>query len=310
MLSPYLMLPFIEKYLAKRRQSKYCHALCSKERLRNPIVKIGEGSFCDALKARRDDGEVTVRLFEFSKGSDVSDKLQVSRTVDDNVSTFEREIVVGMYLAEKISGFPKVLTHGSNKERGYIISEYVPGENLANATCSEGELLSGMVQVGGQLDAMHRFHLYHGDITPNNIIAGDQFQIIDFGSSTGIDDLTTDNLGIPPLFKGRGAPCFMAPEIIKGHYSHKSEVFGLASSIVYALTETTPYIMLLDSHGSSWNCFNTWFANPDDVRTQFIAEINGLDPKLLTLLDRSLKLDPSKRPLFPEFTYELEEIVG
>ncbi len=133
-------------------------------------------------------------------------------------------------------------------ERGvpYLVMEYVEGENLADLVRRHGPLPERHVirlggQIGAALDAAHRRRLIHRDVKPENVMVdgAGQAKLADLGLIKCLragGGLTLPGTSI-------GTVAYMAPEQFgdASEVDARSDVFGLASTLYFALTGAPPF---------------------------------------------------------------------
>ena len=87
------------------------------------------------------------------------------------------------------------------------------------------------------LEALHHCHslgITHRDIKPENIMFGkdNEVRLVDFG-------LAKDTKHHMKAYAG--TPYFMAPEVIKGYYTHKCDIWSLACVLYMLMAGKLPY---------------------------------------------------------------------
>jgi eukaryotic-like serine/threonine-protein kinase len=125
-----------------------------------------------------------------------------------------------------------------------LVMEYLPSRSLAMVMAEEGTLppveAAGIgAQVATALTAAHAAGIVHRDITPGNVLIGEDgsVKITDFGISRAIDDVTVTRTG---MFAG--TPAYMAPEVALGaDPTPASDVFALGSTLYTAVEGEPPF---------------------------------------------------------------------
>jgi eukaryotic-like serine/threonine-protein kinase len=126
-----------------------------------------------------------------------------------------------------------------------LVMPYLPGGSLSDAVATGGPLPAPRVAslagpLLGALAAAHRQGVVHRDITPGNVLFGDEGQplLADFGVAStrdGTGGLTGTGLVV-------GTPAFMAPEQARGEVvGPAADVFALGATLRWALTGAGPY---------------------------------------------------------------------
>jgi serine/threonine protein kinase len=125
-----------------------------------------------------------------------------------------------------------------------LVMEYLPSRSLATAVTEAGSLAPAEVaaigaQVAAALAAAHAAGIVHRDITPANILLGDDgsVKLTDFGISRAADDATATKTGTVA-----GTPAYMAPEVALGaDPTPASDVFSLGSTLYTAVEGQPPF---------------------------------------------------------------------
>lgn len=123
-----------------------------------------------------------------------------------------------------------------------LVMEYLPSRSLAAAIAEDGPLAPGDVaavgaQVAAALAAAHAAGIVHRDITPANILLGEDgtAKLTDFGISRAADDTAVTKTGLLA-----GTPAYLAPEVALGaEPTPASDVFSLGATL-YAAVEGEP----------------------------------------------------------------------
>ena len=130
-------------------------------------------------------------------------------------------------------------------DRVFLVMDYVPGQSLwqrfSQQTCSPEQTITIIRQVADALAHLHKHGIIHLDVTPRNIIIGDDgtVHLIDFGLVRYLRWFQTndDEIGLT------GTPEFMAPEQAKGERNKtgpRTDIFGLGGVLYFLLTGQTP----------------------------------------------------------------------
>ncbi len=169
--------------------------------------------------------------------------------------------------------------------RPYLVSEYVPGGNLAAFVAAhgplEGDHLVGLaVGLAEGLVAMGAVGVIHRDLKPSNVLMGEHGpKIIDFGISVATDGASLTQTGAVV-----GSPSWMAPEQAQGlEVTAAVDVFSWGATLAFAATGRHPF-------GEG---------RPEAVLYRMVheePELTGMDPRLVPLVRSALTKDPSGRP--------------
>ena len=127
-------------------------------------------------------------------------------------------------------GVAKLIKSDLTGEHPWIASEFIEGLTLRESIARDGEMsldeTLGLVRrIAEILDELHSAGIAHRDLTPNNIVVGDDGPvIIDFGSARV--DLENTSTGSVLL---AGTQAYAAPETIRGEPTGRSgDIFALA----------------------------------------------------------------------------------
>jgi len=168
-----------------------------------------------------------------------------------------------------------------------LVMEYVRSSSLATVITEHGPLPPDEVaaigtQVAAALAAAHAAGIVHRDVTPGNILLGEDgtAKLTDFGISLATGDATVTKSGVVA-----GTPAYLAPEVALGaEPTPASDVFSLGATLYAAVEGEPPF-----GHGQ--NVLGL-------LHSVAIGEINPprrsgqLTGTLLTLLTA----DPTARP--------------
>ncbi|MFF2012803.1 bifunctional serine/threonine-protein kinase/ABC transporter substrate-binding protein [Streptomyces sp. NPDC058195] len=182
----------------------------------------------------------------------------------------------------------RVTGSGTEDERPWLATEFVPGPTLFEVVARCGPLPARSVRVLGRLLAralasVHAAGLIHRDVKPGNVLlAADGPRLIDFGVArvTDATALTAADLVV-------GTPGFLAPEqAARGAFAvgPAGDVFSLGCLLAYAATGRPPF----GSGAVDALLYRTVHEAPD---------LDGADdPELRALLTSLLDKDPAARP--------------
>lgn len=240
------------------------------------IEELGRGGSAVVYRARHDDDEVAVKLFESSEP-------QV-------LQRFRREVA----LLGRIrgAGIPRLYQAGSAGEAGcegghpFVVTELVRGPSLAERV-SEGPLgtraiVDVAIDVARALDAVHRAGFVHRDVKPGNIIVADDgaSYLIDFDLGTPIgmrDEMTVGTLA------------YSAPEqlgVLDRPVDERSDLYSLGAVLFEMSTGRAPF------EGSASSIIAGHASTPVTPLTRLRPQIDSaLDLIVRTLLAK----DPNDR---------------
>ncbi|GAA3207170.1 WD40 repeat domain-containing serine/threonine-protein kinase [Actinocorallia longicatena] len=168
--------------------------------------------------------------------------------------------------------------------RPYIVSEFVPGPDLAAAVdaggpLEEGDLLRLAIGIATALVAIHRAGVVHRDLKPANVLLGpDGPRVIDFGIAR-TEDMSRTAAGVL-----RGTPRYMAPEAFQGAAAGPEvDVWAWGAVVYFAALGRPPFTgasLAVIAHSALHD-------RPD---------LDGLPPSLRPAVTAALAKDPAERP--------------
>ncbi|MFF1823333.1 protein kinase [Kribbella sp. NPDC058245] len=188
---------------------------------------------------------------------------------------------------QKVShpGVAGILDHDLEADRPYLVTRFVPGRPLDEQVDDRGPLtprkwlpLAGCL--AESLQAIHLAGVIHRDLKPGNVMMlNGKPVMIDFGIAQAADDLRLTQTGLVI-----GTPGYLAPELIEGEMvSESADWWGWAATVTFAATGRRPF-------GKG-----PFEAVLHRVHTGQ-ADLEGLDPRLKTLLAAALAPKKQDRP--------------
>jgi serine/threonine-protein kinase len=171
--------------------------------------------------------------------------------------------------------------------------EYVPGKSLEKIRTTEPEritlpfLLDITIALAGALDhAWKKFHVFHGDIKPDNLLIRDGdgiLKLADLGLAkiVGKDDLATDIMA---------TPLYASPEVILADASNigiKSDIYSFGIMLYELLTGKAPFRGNVES-------VLRQHVDKDPVPLEKASP--GLDRELAAFINRMIAKAPADRP--------------
>ncbi|MFG1816288.1 serine/threonine-protein kinase [Kribbella sp. NPDC049174] len=188
---------------------------------------------------------------------------------------------------QKVShpGVAGILDHDLEGDQPYLVTRFVPGRPLDEQVDERGPLTPRKwLPVAGclaeSLQAIHQAGVIHRDLKPGNVMmCNGRPVMIDFGIAQAADDLRLTQTGLVI-----GTPGYLAPELIEGEtVSESADWWGWAATVTFAATGRRPF-------GKG-----PFEAVLHRVHTGQ-ADLDGLDPRLKSLLAAALAPDRRDRP--------------
>ena len=200
------------------------------------------------------------------------------------------------YLASRVASFctARVLAHGEERGRPYLVTEYVGGVSLHSRLAGDGPLqaadLHGVaIGVASALAAIHAAGLVHRDLKPANVMLTlSGCRVIDFGIARDQDARG------PAAASGQvlGTPGWMAPEVlVGGPATPAADVFAWGCLIAHAGTGRMPI-------GGDPATLRTAIEEPD---------LSGLPESLVPAVRSALAKNPAERPTASDLLLTLVE---
>ncbi|CAN5557816.1 hypothetical protein BH10CYA1_BH10CYA1_25720 [soil metagenome] len=152
-------------------------------------------------------------------------------------------------------GIAKVSTSFTVDQSTYLVIEHRPGTDLReiikeHGARSESLTISWAEQICEIMMYLHSREpaILHRDLTPDNIIAGEdgQLRLIDFGAAREFLEGITGTM--------IGKQCYVAPEQLRGDASKKSDIYSFGCTLYYALTGNDPKALSQSSPAKDLDC--------------------------------------------------------
>ncbi len=221
--------------------------------------RLGRGGQATVYLGRTATGEaVAVKVFDAAWMADPEARQRLAAEIDAarSVAPF---------------GIARLLEARPDADPAYLVSEYVPGPNLATAVATRGPLRGAaldrfaLATLTG-LRAIHQAGLVHRDLKPANVLLGpDGPRIVDFGIAARRGQIESAADGV------LGTREYLAPELLDGgEVSPAADLYAWAATVGFAASGHVP-------------------AGADD-------ELPGASAALATVLRRCLDPDPEHRP--------------
>ncbi len=191
---------------------------------------------------------------------------------------------------------PALPLEAGRRSRLYYATPWQSGETLRRRlergnTLSAADAVRIGIQVCKGLEALHRLHVLHRDIKPDNVLVNEQgtAMLLDLGVAHA--EAFSSEQDVP------GTPSYMAPEMFRGAAAdERTEVYALGVTLYELLTRKFPYGEI---EPFSQPRFQRWIPpsryNPD------------IPLWLETILQKATEADPARRfQALSEMQYHLE----
>ncbi|MFS1299448.1 serine/threonine-protein kinase [Streptosporangium longisporum] len=189
-------------------------------------------------------GMGVVYLAEHPQGGVVA--LKTPHPVHLNDATLRARFAEEVRFSRRVVPFctAAVVEDGTDRDRPYLVSEYVPGPALSQVVSTHGPLTPDLAYgvalgVAGALVAVHEAGLVHRDLKPANVLLSHTGpRVIDFGIARDVDVLGAHTQAGQVM----GSPGWVAPERLTGGLAlPASDVFAWGCLIAYAATGHHPF---------------------------------------------------------------------
>jgi serine/threonine protein kinase len=195
-----------------------------------------------------------------------------------------------------------VIDRGEDRDRQYIVFEYVEGENLKQLLDARGRLpIDEVVDLGlavaRGLAFAHERGIVHRDVKPQNVLLnGDgRAKVTDFGIARSLDV----ERGVTQTGTVMGTSNYIAPEQASGErVGTESDVYSLGCVLFELLTGDVPF--------PGDNFVAVALQHLNEPPPSVLERRGDTPPRLAWLVDRALAKDPADRPTMDEVVAELE----
>lgn len=229
--------------------------------------------------------------------------LPLSKATDDAIANFRREIRLQAQLDHAY--LVRALDAGREGKVHYLVTEYVPGDNLRRLVRTEGPLsmqhAAGVIsQVATGLQYAHEQGLIHRDVKPGNILVTPDgvAKLSDLGLSGFLHEGHSD----PRAGKIVGTADYLSPEQITSPtaITAVSDIYSLGCTLYYAISGKVPYPGGTTRDKARRHCEETpWHPrrfNPEisEEFVEIIADMMEKDPeeRIQTAAEVASRLEP------------------
>ena len=248
------------------------------------IRQLGSGGFGETFLAE-DTYMPSMRRCVIKQLKPATGNPQIYQLVRDR---FQREAAVLEELGEGSSQIPKLYAYFSERGQFYLVQEWIEGVTLtekvrAGGKLKESEVRGMLVSLLPVLDYIHRQHIVHRDIKPDNIIVRQRDGVpvlIDFGAVKEAMGAALNSQGNPTHSIMIGTPGFMPSEQAAGKPLFSSDLYALALTAIFLLTGKTPQELEIDPRSGEF----VWHRHATHITPGFVA-----------VLDKAIQYHPRDR---------------
>jgi serine/threonine protein kinase len=219
-----------------------------------PGQRFGPYEFVEEIG--RGGSAVVFRAHHPELGRDVAVKVIATGFAGD--STFQARFRQEASLVSRLD-HPHILPIVDSGESGFdghfgevafLVTEYMPGGNLADALQAERAMrqrcelaLAVAEQIGAALDHAHAAGVLHRDLKPSNVLIDADGALVlgDFGLARALQS-SADSLHLTATGLVAGTPAYMAPEQALGERADaRTDLYGLAVVLYQIVTGRVPF---------------------------------------------------------------------
>jgi serine/threonine protein kinase len=254
---------------------------------------VGTGGMSTVWRARDRllDRNVALKILHARYGDD-----------DEYVERFRREARAVARLAHP--NIVTVIDRGEDRDRQFIVFEYVDGETLKAILERRGplpvdEVVDLGLEIARGLAYAHERGVVHRDVKPQNVLLnGDgRAKVTDFGIARTLDV----ERGVTQTGTVLGTSNYIAPEQASGDRAGaESDVYSLGCMLFELLVGDVPF--------PGDNFVAVALQHLNEPPPPVLARRPDVPPRLAALVDQSLAKDPAARPAMDEVVAELDAL--
>ena len=255
----------------------------------NILMVIGKGGFSITYLAERiiEGDMVVIKELYNSEYMERLEPERIIRVCNDSQFEKDRKRFIHewevMKQFELLPGMVNPIDFFKDNNTMYIVMEHLSGGTLKNNVQKTGkynadQILGAVNHALALLSEMHRSGVIHGDISPDNLVLGENgyYKLIDFGAVRKIDATPADE----EVLRKEG---YTPVEVYNKNViaDPRSDIYSICATLYYGLTSITPIDALERMI-------------IDDLRP--ISEIcPEIDPLMGQMIMKGLVMDPEKR---------------
>ena len=232
---------------------------------------LGRGGMGAVFKARDGDGRIVALKLLHAHLDDPDARERLSR----EVASLQKV---------RHAGVARVLDAEIESTEAFVVTELVPGRDLARHVARSGALPpEHLLRLGTRLRealaVVHAAGVLHRDLTPGNVmVTAEGPVLIDFGLAQAVEDARMTSSGLVT-----GTPGYVSPDLLDGEApTQASDWWGWAAVLTFAATGRPPF-----GKGTIGTVLTRVRAGDPDLA--------GLPPELADVLRDALAVDPARR---------------